>query len=205
MLTLYDHPLSGNCEKVRLLLSILQIPYESVLVDVPKGVNRESSFTRINPLQQIPVLTDGSYTVQDSQAILLYLARRYGPAWAGNDAFELGAITQWLSFAANEIGNSLQPARVFYLLGEDVDINAAQRKGLRVLRLLDAHLAHNEWLACDRPTIADLACFPYAGLCREGRLPLDDFPHVLAWIGRVTALEGYVSMPGLPPANSDAP
>ena len=78
MLTLYDHPLSGNCEKVRLLLSILQIPYESVLVDVPKGVNRESSFTRINPLQQIPVLTDGSYTVQDSQAILLYLAERSG-------------------------------------------------------------------------------------------------------------------------------
>lgn len=200
MLTLYDHPLSGNSYKVRLFLSILGLPYESVLVDVPKGAHREASFTRLNPLQQIPVLTDDAYTVQDSQAILLYLARRHRPAWAGNDAYELGAIAQWLSFAANEIGNSLQPARVFFLLGEELDIDAAQRKGLRVLRLLDLHLAQADWLACGRTTIADLACFPYAALCREGRLPLDNFPNVLNWIARVAALPGYMSMPGLPPA-----
>lgn len=198
MLTLYDHPLSGNCHKVRLFLSILGLPFESVFIDVPKHVNREAAFTAINPLQQIPALKDDGYTVQDSQAILFYLALRYRPEWAGKDAFETGEIAQWVSFAANEIGNSLQPARVFYLLGEDVDIELAQKKGLRVLRLLDAHLARREWLACGRPTIADLLCFPYVGLCREGRLPLDDFPNVLAWIRRVAALERYVSMPGLP-------
>lgn len=199
MLTLYDHPLSGNCHKVRLFLSMLDQTYESVLIDVLKGVNREERFSRVNPLQQIPVLAADDYVVQDSQAILTYLAWRYRPIWAGADAFEAGAIAQWLSFAANEIGNSLQPARVYHLLGEEVDIEAAQRKGLRVLQLLDRRLTQQDWLACDRPTIADLACFPYAALCREGRLPLDDYPHVLAWIGRIVALEGYVSMPGLPP------
>jgi glutathione S-transferase len=172
--------------------------FESVFVDVPNGASREPSFTAINPLQQIPVLDDDGYIVQDSQAILVYLARRFRPEWIGNDAFESGAIAQWLSFAANEIGNSLQPARVFYLLGEHTDINLVQRKGLRVLRLLDAHLARHEWLACKRPTIADLACFPYVGLCREGKLPLDDFPHVLTWLQHVVALDGYVAMPGLP-------
>lgn len=198
MLTIYDHPLSGNCHKVRLFLSVLGRGFESFSIDVPNGSNREESFTQVNPLQQIPVLRDDDYTVQDSQAILVYLAQRYRPEWNGNDAFEAGAIAQWLSFAANEIGNSLQPARVFYLLGEDVDIILAQKRGLRVLRILDAHLAQREWLACERPTIADIACFPYVGLCREGRLPLDDFPNVLMWLNRVVGLDGYVSMPGLP-------
>lgn len=202
MPTLYDHPLSGNCHKVRLFLSLLGLSYDRILVDVPKGAHREPSFTGINRLQQIPVLTDGDYTVQDSQAILLYLARRHGPDWAGRDAFEVGEIAQWLSFAANEIGNSLQPARVFYLLGEATDIDLAQRKGLRVLRIMDEHLAENDWLACGRPTIADLACFPYVGLCREGHLPLDEFQNVGTWIDRITGLDDYVSMPGLPPARS---
>src|SRR3546814_15931623 len=69
MLTLYDHPKSGNCHKVRLLLSILGLPCKNVFVDVPGGANREPSFTRINPLRQIPVLIDEDYIVQDSQAI----------------------------------------------------------------------------------------------------------------------------------------
>lgn len=200
MLTLYDHPLSGNCHKVRLLLSMLGRPYESVFVDVPNGANRQDWFSSVNALEQIPVLKDADYVVRDSQAILLYLAQRYGPAWAGSNAFEAGEIAQWLSFSANEIGNSLQPARVYYLLGEEIDIDLAQRKGMRVLEQLDRHLESREWLACGRPTIADLACFPYVGLCREGRLPLDDFASVLAWIGRIAALSGYVAMSGLPGA-----
>lgn len=202
MLTLYDHPLSGNCHKVRMLLSMLARPYESVFVDVPNGAHRAEWFEAITPLAQIPALKDADYVIRDSQAILLYLSQRYAPRWAGSDALEAGEIAQWLSFAANEIGNTLQPARVYYLLGEEVDIDLAQRKGLRVLQQLDRHLAARDWLACNRPTIADLACFPYVGLCREGRLPLDDFSHVLAWIDRITALPGYVSMTGLPQAGA---
>ncbi len=202
MLTLYDHPLSGNCHKVRLLLSMLGLPHESVLVDVPNGRHHAEWFASLNPFEQIPVLKEEAYVVRDSQAILLYLARRHAPAWAGKDAFESGEIAQWLSFAANEIGNSLQPARVYYLLREEVDIDLAQKKGMRVLQQFDRHLAGAEWLACGRPTIADLACFPYVGLCREGRLPLDDFSHVLDWIGRITALPGYVPMTGLPPGKA---
>src|SRR3546814_7964910 len=89
MLTLYDHPKSGNCHKVRLLLSILGLPCKNVFVDVPGGANREPSFTRINPLRQIPVLIDEDYIVQDSQAILLYLGHRGGSPWVGQDPREV--------------------------------------------------------------------------------------------------------------------
>ena len=198
MITLYDHPRSGNCHKVRLLLSMLGLSYESRFVEVLKDVHHQQWFIDLNPLQQIPVLQDGGYRVQDSQAILVYLASRYGPAWISADPQELGRITEWLSFAANEIGNSLQAARLHYLIGETCDIATADRKGRRVLGLLDERLACRDWLAAERPTIADLACFPYVGLSREGRLPLDDYGKVLSWIQRIAALPGYVAMDGLP-------
>lgn len=195
---LYDHPRSGNCHKVRLLLSILRLPYESRFVQVLEGVHNEPWFVELNPLRQVPVLTDGDFRVQDSQAILTYLARRYGPHWISDDAQEFARIVEWLSFAANEIGNSLQPARLFHIVGEHTDIELATRKGLRALGLLDARLSARSWLAADRPTIADLACFPYVGLSREGKLPLDDYRHVTAWIERIRGLDGYVGMEGLP-------
>lgn len=199
MITLFDHPRSGNCHKVRLLLSILRIPYESRFVEVLKGVNHEPWFVAINPLRQVPALTDGGYTIQDSQAVLTYLAGRYGPDWISREPEELARIVEWLSFAANEIGGSLQPARLFYILGEEFDIAKLHEKGRRALAHLDAVLAERPWLAVDRPTIADLACFPYVGLSREGRLPLDEYRNVLGWIDRIVALDGYVTMEGLPP------
>lgn len=199
-LTLYDHPRSGNCHKIRLALSFLGLAYESRFLQVLEGAHNEPWFVELNALRQIPVLTDGAFRVQDSQAILVYLARRYGPDWLPDDPEGLARVTEWLSFAANEIGNSLQPARLFFIVGEPTDIALAQAKGRRVLGLLDARLSGRAWLAAERPTIADLACFPYVGLCREGRLPLDDHPHVLAWIERLRHLPGYVAMEGLPDA-----
>jgi glutathione S-transferase len=199
MLTLYDHPRSGNCHKVRLMLSMLGLEYRSVFVDVTQGAGRAAWFTALNPLQQVPVLVDDEYVVWDSQAILAYLGRRSGTDLAGRTPREIGVIGQWLSFAANEIGNSLQPARLYHLLGEDIDIEAANAKSMRVLGILNDRLANEQWLACGRPTIADLACFPYVGLAHEARLPLQDFRHIAAWMQRITGLEGYVSMEGLPP------
>lgn len=202
MITLYDHSRSGNCHKVRLLLSMLRLPHERIFVDVLAGKNQEDWFVKLNPLRQIPVLTDGDFTIQDSQAILTYLARRYGPQWFADDAEGLARIAEWLSFAAKEIAIGLQASRLFYIADEGIDIAAAQKEGHGVLAFLDGILAGRSWLCLDRPTIADLACFPYVGLAREGRLPLDDHAHVLRWIERIVHLPGYVGMDGLPPAMS---
>jgi glutathione S-transferase len=198
MITLYDHPRSGNCHKVRLLLSMLRLAYEAVFVDVLGHVNHQPWFDRINPLQQIPVLVDGGFTIQDSQAILVYLATRYGDQWFSDDPREAGQIVEWLSFAAKEVANGLQASRLFFIADEGIDIEAAQKEGRRVLAILDRRLTNRQWLCLDRPTIADIACFPYVGLAREGRLTLDDHRNVTEWINRIAGLNGYVTMDGLP-------
>ena len=108
-------------------------------------------------------------------------------------------IVEWLSFAAKEIANGLQASRLFYIADEGIDIEAAQKEGRRVLAIFDGRLANRQWLCAERPTIADIACFPYVGLAREGRLPLDEHRYVTAWIERIAELPGYVTMDGLPP------
>jgi glutathione S-transferase len=203
MITLYDHPRSGNCHKVRLLLSMLGLSYQSVFVDVLADVNHQSWFDQINPIQQIPVLVDDGFTIQDSQAILVYLAKRYDGRWFSDDPREAGQIVEWLSFAAKEVANGLQASRLFYIADESIDIEAAHSEGRRVLTILDQRLTDRRWLCLDRPTIADVACFPYVGLAREGKLPLDEHKEVMAWIERIVGLDGYVPMDGLPSPRRD--
>jgi glutathione S-transferase len=201
MRQLYDHHLSGNGHKVRLLLSMLGLSHEHVFTDVPSGLpQQDPAFAALNPLLQIPVLVDGETVIWDSQAILVYLARRYGPEWFPLDPQSAGLVMQWLSFATNEINNSLQQARLYYLLDEKhIDIKRMTERGLRVLKILDNHLAKRDWLATERATISDIACYPYIALCRQGKLPLDDYSNVTAWMGRIECLPGYLSMPGINP------
>jgi glutathione S-transferase len=198
MIRLHDHHLSGNGHKVRMLLSMLGLDHEHIFTDVPGGLpQKDPAFAALNPLLQIPILEDDGTVIWDSQAILVYLARRYGPDWFPLEPKSAAQVMQWLSFATNEINNSLQQARLYYLLGEHIDIDLMTRRGMRALAILDRELVNRAWLATDRPTIADLACYPYVGLSRQGKLPLDDFRHVIAWMERIEALPGYVSMPGL--------
>ncbi|MEQ1667935.1 MAG: glutathione S-transferase N-terminal domain-containing protein, partial [Sulfuriferula sp.] len=87
MMVLYEFPLSGNCHKVRLMLSLLGLPYRSVVLNREQREQKSAAFLAINPYGQVPVLQDGELVLRDSQAILVYLAQQYGGAhWWTNDA-----------------------------------------------------------------------------------------------------------------------
>ena len=81
---LYDYVLSGNCYKIRLLATFLDIDYEAVAVDFyPGREHKSAAFLKLNPLGQIPVLEDDGLIIRDAQAILLYLANKYDTAKRG--------------------------------------------------------------------------------------------------------------------------
>ena len=104
MIQLYDIELSGNCYKVRLMLSLLGLEYERVPIALNKGEHKTEEFLKLNPLGQVPVLRDGDVVIRDAQAILVYLARRYGSEdWLPGEAEPMSKVVQWLSVAANEI------------------------------------------------------------------------------------------------------
>lgn len=196
---LYGHELSGNSYKAKLLLSLLSLEYEWVKVDLLEGEHKSPEFLQLNAFGQIPVLVDGDLVLADAQAILVYLARRYGgDAWLPVDAVSLSQIVRWLSTTAGEVRQGPESARLYYLFNvTSISIDRAQQKADFILTQLNKRLTEHQWLEFDRPTIADVAVFPYVALAPDGKIDLTPYPHVLTWLDRVKQLPGYVPMVGL--------
>ena len=192
---LFISKLSGNSHKVRLFLSMLGLEYETIEVDMRGGEHKRAPFLALNPLGQVPVLVDGAVTLADSQAILVYLARRYAEAgWLPLDPVPLAQITRWLSIATNEIQHGPATARLIVLLGVKLDAELALKRSAAILAVMQDHLTKQQWLVGDRPTIADVACYPYIALAPEGHVDLQPYPQVTKWLARFEALPGFVPM-----------
>lgn len=199
MIKLYGHDMSGNSYKVRLFLELLGLDYEWIKVDLMKGAHKQPDYLALNPFGQVPLLIDGDTTLADAQAILVYLARQYGgEKWLPLEALPLAQVVRWLSTTAGEVRQGPENARLYHLFGANsINIERAHQKADHILTQLDQHLSTHTWLEFERPTIADVAVFPYVALARDGKVDLDKYPNVLAWIERVKQLPGFVPMAGI--------
>lgn len=196
MITLYNMPLSGNCHKIRLMLSFLALKYRTV--DLAGGTQHSPEHLQRNPFGQVPVLDDDGLIIRDSQAILVYLAKAYGgESWWPDDADHLGQIAAWLSTSANEIANGPAMLRVHHMFGRDIDVARTQQITTKVLGIVDRHLETRDWLAGKTVSIADIAVYPYLALAPEGRIDIGAYQNIANWIHRIRTLPSYVSMPGM--------
>jgi glutathione S-transferase len=163
------------------------------------GEHKSPEYLALNPFGQVPLLVDGDIKLADAQAILVYLARQYGgDTWLPLDTLSLAKVVRWLSTTAGEVRQGLEHARLYYMFGEtSINIERAHKKAEHILTQLNQHLSTRTWLEFERPTIADIAVFPYVALARDGKIDLSLYPHVLAWINRVKQLPCYISMPGI--------
>jgi glutathione S-transferase len=194
-LKLYDYPVSGNCYKIRMLLSMLGREYDRVNVDIRAGESMTPEFLRMSPRGQIPVLIDGEDVVWDSMAILVYLARRYGgEAWLPAGPLAESRVMQWLAVAENELIYGLARARAINLLQRPFDKAQCLRDAELGLKALEQQLSQNDWLAADHATIADIACYPYVSLAHEGDISLEPYPSVRTWLKRFDALPGWIAL-----------
>ena len=195
ILKLYDFERSGNCYKVRLLLSMLGMEYRRIATDSTVGETQTAEFKQINPRGQIPVFVDGETVIWDSMAILVYLARRYGDeSWLPSDALGEARVMQWLAVSENELLYGLARARITVLFNKPFDLDQCHRDALPGVEAMERQLAGNDWLATDHPTIADIACYPYVSLAEEGRFSLVPYPAIGEWLQRIERLPGWVPL-----------
>jgi len=98
-----------------------------------------------------------------------------------------------VALAGNEIQVGLQYARRGVLQDRWTagTLEQGQAMARVALYALELRLADHAWLALDRPTIADIACFPYVETAPEARVPLDPYPAIQAWLARCKALPGW--------------
>lgn len=199
MKKLYDFELSGNCQKIRMMLSFLGLEYERVNMNILKKDQMSPEFLKLNPLHKVPVLDDNGFIIRDSVAILIYLARKYDKnEWYPNEPEAMGEIQQWLSFSVNEVFNGLAISRAIIIFKRALDLDNARSIARTALDEMERQLTDHNWLALDQFTIADIACYPYTALIHEGELSLDDYPAIRAWCKRIEALPNYTAMRGLP-------
>lgn len=190
---IYHHPLSGHSHRVRLFCSLLGLPVELVEVDLKAGAHRTTGFLEKNAFGQVPVLEDGEVLVPDSNAILVYLAKKAGRVdWLPDDARAAAAVQRWLSVAAGEVAYGPAAARLITLFHAKFDAEEVIARAHVLLARLDAQLGATEWLAGDHPTIADVAIYSYVARAPEGNVDLSGYPNVTRFLRRVEALPGFI-------------
>ena len=191
---LYHHPLSGHAHRAQLFLSLTGADFDLVTVDLAAGEQKAPEFLALNPLGQVPVLIDGDTVIADSNAILVYLAKKFSAtAWLPEAPAQAAAIQRWLSVAAGPIAFGPAAARLITVFNADFDADEVIGRAHAILGQIDAQLDGQDWIvAGGHPTIADIALYSYIARAPEGNVDLADYRNVRAWLVRIEAMNGFV-------------
>lgn len=191
---IHRHPLSGHAHRVELFARLAGINHELVDVDLLAGEHKKDPFLTLNPAGQVPVIEDGDTVIADSNAILVYLSRKYAPDWLPSDPVREAEVQKFLSLAAGEIAYGPAIARLITVFGAPLDAERAKSVASSAFDRLEAHLDGRDWLVGTGPTIADIAIYSYTAHAPEGNVSLHDYPNIRALLRRIEALPGFVPM-----------
>jgi glutathione S-transferase len=191
---LYHHPLSGHAHRAQLFLSLIGADFDLVNVDLATGEQKAPEFLALNPLGQVPVLVDGDIVIADSNAILVYLAKKFSAtAWLPEAPAHAAAIQRWLSVAAGPIAFGPAAARLITVFNAGFDADEVIGRAHAILGQIDAQLDGKDWIvAGSHPTIADIALYSYIARAPEGNVDLAEYRNVRAWLVRIEAMNGFV-------------
>lgn len=190
---IHHHPLSGHAHRVVLFASLLGLEHELVEVDLQAGAHKKPEFLAISPFGQVPALEDDGVDIADSNAILVYLAKKAGRSdWLPEDALAAARVQRWLSVAAGELAYGPAAARLITVFGAGFNADEVIGRAHALLGKLEQHLADRDWLAADHPTIADVAIYSYIARAPEGNVELSAYPAVNRLLRRIEALPGFV-------------
>ncbi len=197
MLTLYQQHDSGNCYKVRLVLSHLKRPFRRVAVSSSDGATRQPEFLAKNPIGKLPTiaLEDGRF-LAESNAILLHFAE--GTPLLPGDSYDRAKAYEWLFFEQYNHEPAIAVRRALSVYPERrADATAARMAqlldaGNRALAVMENRLATADWLAGAAFSVADISLYAYTHMAHQGGYDLALFPAVGRWLERVAARPGHV-------------
>ena len=188
MYKLYTAP-TPNGWKVAMALEELKAKYETQLIDLQAGEQHTNWFLQINPNGRIPVLKkmgEDSIAIFDSNAILVYLAEKFGKLLPYNEP-ERTVVFQWLMFQASGIGPMQGQAVVFERYFPE-SIPAARKRyhneTRRLYEVLDLRLSHSDWLAKDF-SIADIANWSWIRSHKWARISTDGLENLERWMEKM--------------------
>jgi len=197
MIDLYSWA-APNGHKVQILVEELEIPYRVIPVNITAGDQHTDAYRAINPNGKIPAIVDhapadggGPFTVFETGAIMVYLAekeKRFLPT----EPRQRSEVLQWLFWQVGGIGPMMGQAQHFFRYASEkvpYAITRYQTETRRLLKILDDRLDGREFI-CGEYSIADMASFAWIRIHKMTGVPLDEFPRVQDWYGRVRSRPG---------------
>lgn len=202
--TLHCFAQSGNAYKPALMLELAGADWAPRFVDYFGGETRSAAYRAVNVMGEVPLLEHRGLKLSQSGVILDYLATTlgcYGPA----NAAERREILRWLLWDNHKFTSYTATWRFLKALAKDPDpavVAEFERRARAAWGVLESHLAARDWIAADRPTIADLSCCGYLFFDAEFGVDWAEYPSIAAWRGRLAAMprwkHPYDLMPGHP-------
>ncbi len=190
---------SGNCYKVQLLMRQLGIPFDVINIDVLKGETQSPEYLAINPNGKVPYLQlPNGEGLGESNAMLAHLAD--GTDFMPHDPMERTRVFEWLFWEQSSHEPYISPARFWIaIMPQGREERADQiamwhERGNKALKIMDRHLAKNDFLVANRYSVADIGLFGYTHVASEGEFDMSQYPAVSAWIERVKSTPNYVPM-----------
>lgn len=198
---LYYHPLSSNSRRVVLTAMHLNVHIELIVVDLLKGEHKAPEYLRRNPNGKVPLLDDDGFMLWESHAIMQYLA----DATLGQDLYPTDVkaradVNRWLFWSAYHftpavgcISRERVSKKMVGGAGEPdpIEIARGEAQLTAAAKVLDDHLARNEWIAQDKLTLADFAIAAPLMHTVAAELPVMGYANLQAWFARVQALEAW--------------
>jgi glutathione S-transferase len=193
-LKLYWNKLSTNSNRPLWLLKHLGLEHELVSVDLRAGDGRTPEYLAMNPNGKIPVLVDGDFSLWESNAILLYLARKYAPELAPSSPEAAADVDRWMYWLSNHLLAGI--AKVAWnrlaapMFGMPVD-QAAITAGLadveRFAPILDRQIeARGPWILGDL-SVVDFTMAPFVPVMRAAEIDDHAWPALHAYNSRALA------------------
>ena len=193
---LYDSAPSGNCYKVRLLLTQLGIAFERREVDTRQRDGRDDLLGGKNPALRVPVLElDDGRHLAESNAILWYLAG--GTQYVSEDPYERAKTLQWMFFEQYDHEPNVAVVRHRTMLGhldDYPDSEQRRERGYAALTAMEQQLDALDYFVGDRYSIADVALYAYTHVAHEGDFDLNRYPAISAWLARVANQPGHITI-----------
>jgi glutathione S-transferase len=198
VLTIYGRTNSVNVQKVLWCLAELALPYERVDAGLQHGKNKEPWYLALNPNGTIPLLTDGSFSLWESNTIVRYLSSKHGLGGLCPASLEVRALAErWMDW---QLSILVSPVSIVFqnLLRRSVAepdsaaIERNTREANRAMVLLDEHLSRQPYVAGDAFTMGDIPVGATAHRWLE--IPSIDRPAlaaVRAWRARLAERQGF--------------
>lgn len=198
MIKVFGMSASGNCHKIKLLLTQLGEPFNWQEIDILKGESRTEAFLAINPNGRVPTaeIKPGVY-LPESNAILYYLAE--GTRFLSADRFERADTLHWMFFEQYSHEPYVAVARfIMKFLPVDSprrnELPRLHEKGYQALDVMERHLRSHNYFVGDNYSIADIALHAYTHVANEGGFDLSRYRAIPQWLDRIAAQPLFFKM-----------